>query len=261
MQACGLGEHVRVEWGGTSPRDGGYPRHPFGCSAAPEPPTAIFSPVDGPDLRRRPVGRLGDERRRAPAGSPWSATTTTYLARLRSIWLTKRRPAPASEGGPARRPHPLLARVADPARPRRTPPAAPRPSRSAARPRPPPSLTLRTPPPGARLGPGMGLGLGARPGTAEIGYLDRPASATAAVPSRPPRSGPACHWAFTTFGHRAHRVALRGRQTRFPPGRREKPGFLIEATLRKAAHPTAASGSTGLGRLHAQHRNSPGWPG
>src|SRR4029077_18881884 len=134
MRSCGLGEHIRVESADFT-EDGGY-RATVRLLSSARPPTAIFA-VD--DLTCVGAQSAASEMHvDVPGRLSLVGYDNTYLARLRSIWLTSVDSAGFEAGRLAART--LLARVADPGRPpaphlRPPPPSStcfPPPSRSAA---------------------------------------------------------------------------------------------------------------------------------
>jgi DNA-binding LacI/PurR family transcriptional regulator len=111
MRACGLGEHIRIEWADFT-EDGGY-RATVRLLSSPQPPTAIFA-VD--DLTCVGAQSAASEMNvDVPGRLSLVGYDNTYLARLRSIWLTSVDSAGYDAGRLAART--LLARVADPGRP------------------------------------------------------------------------------------------------------------------------------------------------
>jgi len=111
MRACGLGEHIRIDWADFT-EDGGY-RATVRLLSGPEPPTAIFA-VD--DLTCVGAQSAASEMNvDVPGRLSLVGYDNTYLARLRSIWLTSVDSVGFDVGRLAART--LLARVADPARP------------------------------------------------------------------------------------------------------------------------------------------------
>jgi len=111
MQACGLGEHIRVEWADFT-EDGGY-RATVRLLSSPEPPTAIFA-VD--DLTCVGAQSAASEMNvDVPGRLSLVGYDNTYLARLRSIWLTSVDSGGAEVGRRAARA--LAARIDDPAQP------------------------------------------------------------------------------------------------------------------------------------------------
>ena len=111
MRACGLGEHIRIESADFT-EDGGY-RATVRLLSSAEPPTAIFA-VD--DLTCVGAQSAASEMNvDVPGRLSLVGYDNTYLARLRSIWLTSVDSAGFDTGRLAART--LLARVADPARP------------------------------------------------------------------------------------------------------------------------------------------------
>src|SRR6266568_1605538 len=111
MRACGLGEHIRIESADFT-EDGGY-RATVRLLSGPEPPTAIFA-VD--DLTCVGAQSAASEMNvDVPGRLSLVGYDNTYLARLRSIWLTSVDSVGFDAGRLAART--LLARVADPARP------------------------------------------------------------------------------------------------------------------------------------------------
>jgi DNA-binding LacI/PurR family transcriptional regulator len=111
MRAFGLGEHIRIDWADFT-EDGGY-RATVRLLSSPEPPTAIFA-VD--DLTCVGAQSAASEMNvDVPGRLSLVGYDNTYLARLRSIWLTSVDSVGFDVGRLAART--LLARVADPARP------------------------------------------------------------------------------------------------------------------------------------------------
>ena len=111
MRASGLGEHIRIESGDFT-EDGGY-RAAVRLLSSAEPPTAIFA-VD--DLTCVGAQSAASEMHvDVPGRLSLVGYDNTYLARLRSIWLTSVDSAGFDAGRLAART--LQARVADPARP------------------------------------------------------------------------------------------------------------------------------------------------
>src|SRR6266568_2457076 len=111
MRACGLGEHIRIDWADFT-EDGGY-RATVRLLSGPEPPTAIFA-VD--DLTCVGAQSAASEMNvDVPGRLSLVGYANTKIARLRSIWLTSVDSAGFEAGRLAART--LLARVADPARP------------------------------------------------------------------------------------------------------------------------------------------------
>ena len=135
MRACGLGEHIRVESADFT-EDGGY-RATVRLLSSAQPPTAIFAVDDLTCVGARSAA--SEMNVDVPGRLSLVGYDNTYLARLRSIWLTSVDSAGFDAGRLAART--LLARVADPARPAELhllPPAlevrgstAPRPSETA----------------------------------------------------------------------------------------------------------------------------------
>jgi len=111
MRACGLGEHIRVEWADFT-EDGGY-RATVRLLSSPEPPTAIFAVDDLTCVGARSAA--SEMNVDVPGRLSLVGYDNTYLARLRSIWLTSVDSAGFEAGRLAART--LLARVVDPARP------------------------------------------------------------------------------------------------------------------------------------------------
>ena len=111
MRACGLGEHIRIESADFT-EDGGY-RATVRLLSSAQPPTAIFA-VD--DLTCVGAQSAASEMNvDVPGRLSLVGYDNTYLARLRSIWLTSVDSAGFDAGRLAART--LLARVADPTRP------------------------------------------------------------------------------------------------------------------------------------------------
>jgi DNA-binding LacI/PurR family transcriptional regulator len=111
MRAYGLGEHIRVEPGDFT-EDAGY-RATVRLLNSDQPPTAIFA-VD--DLTCLGAQSAASEMNiDVPARLSLVGYDNSYLARLRSIWITSIDSAGFEAGRLAART--LLARVADPARP------------------------------------------------------------------------------------------------------------------------------------------------
>ena len=110
MRACGQGEHIRVEPGDFT-EDAGY-RATVRLLSGAEPPTAIFA-VD--DLTCLGAQSAASEMNvDMPGRLSLVGYDNSYLARLRSIWLTSVDSAGFDAGRLAART--LLARVADPSR-------------------------------------------------------------------------------------------------------------------------------------------------
>jgi DNA-binding LacI/PurR family transcriptional regulator len=110
MRACGLGEHIRVEPGDFT-EDAGY-RATVRLLNSDQPPTAIFA-VD--DLTCLGAQSAASEMNiDVPGRLSLVGYDNSYLARLRSIWITSIDSAGFDAGRLAART--LLARVADPAR-------------------------------------------------------------------------------------------------------------------------------------------------
>src|SRR5205814_9106461 len=139
MRASGLAEHIRVESADFT-EDGGY-RSTVRLLSSPEPPTAIFAVDDLTCVGARSAA--SEMNVDVPGRLSLVGYDNTYLARLRSIWLTSVDSAGFEVGRFAARP--LLARWADPGRPanlaRWPPPLVARAPTA-----PPPTLT---PPPAA----------------------------------------------------------------------------------------------------------------
>src|SRR5260370_11935833 len=111
MRACGLGGHIRVEPGDFT-EDAGY-RATVRLLSGAEPPTAIFA-VD--DLTCLGAQSAASEMNvDMPGRLSLVGYDNSYLARLRSIWLTSVDSAGFDAGRLAART--LLARVPDPSRP------------------------------------------------------------------------------------------------------------------------------------------------
>jgi len=111
MRASGLGEHIRIESADFT-EDGGY-RATVRLLSSAQPPTAIFA-VD--DLTCVGAQSAASEMNvDVPGRLSLVGYDNTYLARLRSIWLTSVDSVGFDAGRLAART--LLARVADPARP------------------------------------------------------------------------------------------------------------------------------------------------
>jgi DNA-binding LacI/PurR family transcriptional regulator len=111
MRASGLGEYIRIESGDFT-EDGGY-RAAVRLLSSARPPTAIFA-VD--DLTCVGAQSAASEMHvDVPGRLSLVGYDNTYLARLRSIWLTSVDSAGFEAGRLAART--LLARVADPGRP------------------------------------------------------------------------------------------------------------------------------------------------
>jgi DNA-binding LacI/PurR family transcriptional regulator len=111
LRACGLGEQVRVEHADFT-EDGGY-RATVRLLSSPEPPTAIFAVDDLTCIGARSAA--SEMNVDVPGRLSLVGYDNTYLARLRSIWLTSVDSAGYEVGRLAA--GTLLARVADPARP------------------------------------------------------------------------------------------------------------------------------------------------
>jgi DNA-binding LacI/PurR family transcriptional regulator len=111
MRARGLGEHIRVECADFT-EDGGY-RATVRLLSSPEPPTAIFAVDDLTCVGARSAA--SEMNVDVPGRLSLVGYDNTYLARLRSIWLTSVDSAGYEVGRLAA--STLLARVADPARP------------------------------------------------------------------------------------------------------------------------------------------------
>ena len=111
MRACGLGEYIRVEPGDFT-EDAGY-RATVRLLSGGQPPTAIFAVDDITCLGAQSAA--SEMNVDVPAGLSLVGYDNSYLARLRSIWLTSVDSAGFEAGRLAART--LLARVADPARP------------------------------------------------------------------------------------------------------------------------------------------------
>ena len=110
MRACGLGEHIRVEPGDFT-EDAGY-RATVRLLNSDQPPTAVFA-VD--DLTCLGAQSAASEMNiDVPGRLSLVGYDNSYLARLRSIWITSVDSAGVEAGLAART---LLARVADPTRP------------------------------------------------------------------------------------------------------------------------------------------------
>jgi DNA-binding LacI/PurR family transcriptional regulator len=111
MRACGLGEQVRVEHADFT-EDGGY-RATVRLLSSPDPPTAIFAVDDLTCIGARSAA--SEMNVDVPGRLSLVGYDNTYLARLRSIWLTSVDSAGYEVGRLAA--GTLLARVADPGRP------------------------------------------------------------------------------------------------------------------------------------------------
>jgi DNA-binding LacI/PurR family transcriptional regulator len=111
MRACGLGGQVRVEQADFT-EDGGY-RATVRLLSSPEPPTAIFAVDDLTCIGARSAA--SEMNVDVPGRLSLVGYDNTYLARLRSIWLTSVDSAGYEVGRLAA--GTLLARVADPGRP------------------------------------------------------------------------------------------------------------------------------------------------
>src|SRR5260370_14391124 len=110
MRACGLGGHIRVEPGDFT-EDAGY-RATVRLLSGAEPPTAIFA-VD--DLTCLGAQSAASEMNiDVPGRLSLVGYDNSYLARLRSIWITSIDSVGFEAGRLAART--LLARIADPAR-------------------------------------------------------------------------------------------------------------------------------------------------
>ena len=106
-----LGEHIRIDWADFT-EDGGY-RATVRLLSGPEPPTAIFAVDDLTCVGARSAA--SEMNVDVPGRLSLVGYDNTYLARLRSIWLTSVDSVGFDVGRLAART--LLARVADPARP------------------------------------------------------------------------------------------------------------------------------------------------
>ena len=111
MRASGLGEYVRVEPGDFT-EDAGY-RATVRLLNGDQPPTAIFAVDDMTCLGAQSAA--SEMNVGVPARLSLVGYDNSYLARLRSIWITSIDSAGFDAGRLAART--LLARVADPARP------------------------------------------------------------------------------------------------------------------------------------------------
>jgi DNA-binding LacI/PurR family transcriptional regulator len=111
MRTAGLGEHVKVEHADFT-EDGGY-RATVRLLSSAEPPTAIFAVDDLTCVGARSAA--SEMNVDVPGRLSLVGYDNTYLARLRSIWLTSVDSAGFEAGRLAART--LLARVTDPARP------------------------------------------------------------------------------------------------------------------------------------------------
>ncbi len=111
MRACGLGENIRVEPGDFT-EEGGY-RATVRLLNGDQPPTAVFA-VD--DLTCLGAQSAASEMNiDVPGRLSLVGYDNSYLARLRSIWITSVDSAGVEAGRLAART--LLARIADPTRP------------------------------------------------------------------------------------------------------------------------------------------------
>jgi DNA-binding LacI/PurR family transcriptional regulator len=111
MRASGLGAYIRTESADFT-EDGGY-RATVRLLSGPEPPTAIFAVDDLTCVGARSAA--SEMNVDVPGRLSLVGYDNTYLARLRSIWLTSVDSAGFDVGRLAART--LLARVADPGRP------------------------------------------------------------------------------------------------------------------------------------------------
>ena len=111
MRASGLGEYIRVEPGDFT-EDAGY-RATVRLLNSNQPPTAIFAVDDMTCLGAQSAA--SEMNVGVPARLSLVGYDNSYLARLRSIWITSIDSAGLDAGRLAART--LLARVADPARP------------------------------------------------------------------------------------------------------------------------------------------------
>jgi DNA-binding LacI/PurR family transcriptional regulator len=111
MRASGLGEYIRIESADFT-EDGGY-RATVRLLSGPEPPTAIFAVDDLTCVGARSAA--SEMNVDVPGRLSLVGYDNTYLARLRSIWLTSVDSAGFDAGRLAART--LLARVAEPGRP------------------------------------------------------------------------------------------------------------------------------------------------
>jgi DNA-binding LacI/PurR family transcriptional regulator len=111
MRAHGLGDHIRVEPGDFT-EDAGY-RATVRLLSSAEPPTAIVAVDDLTGLSAQSAA--AEMNVEIPGRLSIVGYDNSYLARLRSIWLTSVDSAIFETGRTAART--LLARIADPARP------------------------------------------------------------------------------------------------------------------------------------------------
>ena len=208
MRAGGLGERIRVESADFT-EDGGY-RATVRLLSGPEPPTAIFAVDDLTCVGARSAA--SEMNVDVPGRLSLVGYDNTYLARLRSIWLTSVDSAASTAGGSP--PAPCW-------------PASPTPAAPPACTCCPPSCKSAAPP----HPPRANAGAGANARSAAVG-AQRPAGERGRRAGAPPRTTPARTIPPGRTGHPAQAPAQRR-----PPPPGSPAGSPAGTTHRPAGHP------------------------